>query len=169
MSRTIKTTLVAAGLAAGCIVTLNAQAQSRGNRLLRSSKAQQVRTERRTGAVGTLTKGGGQVVAELPDLVITRVDPDRDGYPPSTITVVNAGGLRVSNYSLSVLVLNGYGRTLYEIDIPNVGSLAPGQSRTSPLYTTRAYGASWSVRVDPQNRVREANERNNSWSNNRLR
>ena len=107
-------------------------------------------------------------MAQLPDLQIVRVTPDQDGRPPQKITIINGGVLTASSYDIRVSVYNGYGRLAYEINIPHRQSLVRGASLTLPLHTT-GYGASWAVTLDPDNRVREASEKNNRWANNRFR
>lgn len=168
MSRSLSRILAAAVILCGLVATAEAQSRQRRSRVLRGPAAGSAPAVRPTGSTTLTVKGNSQIVAQLPDLQIARVTPDQDGRPPQKITVVNGGGMTASSYDLRVTVYNGYGRLAYEIIIPNRKPLARGASITLPLHTT-GYGASWSVKLDPDNRVREGNEKNNRWANNRFR
>lgn len=167
MSRLLTTTLVATLLLGSMAAAAETQ---RHGRRLRASKghaaaAQSVQT---TNATMFKIKGRSPVVAQLPDLQIVRVTPDQDGRPPQKITIVNGGGMTASGCEVRVLAINAYGQTVYTVDIPSQGPLSRGAARTIQL-PVGGYGASWSIRLDPNNHVREGNEKNNFWANNRER
>mgnify|MGYP002622568374 CR=1 FL=1 len=145
------------------IASSSVEAQSRSRALTSRARTPQ------TAIVSRPTiQDGNPAVKELADLVIAKVSPDADGQPPQTVTILNQGGTTARGFTIRVRANNGYNDLLYQIEIPVRGSLAPGASRTFQLFTTNA-GLSWSILADSHQQVRESNEQNNFWANNRLR
>jgi hypothetical protein len=168
MSRSRITILAAAVILCGLVATAEAQSRQRRSRAVQSRTATTTQATRLNSATRFTISGQNQVAVRLPDLQIVRVSPDQDGSPPQKITVVNGGGLTAASYDLRMTVLNAYGQTIYQIEISRPYSLRAGASTTFQLPNTGA-GASWSLRLDPKNRVREGNEKNNFWANSRER
>ena len=111
---------------------------------------------------------GKPVVKRLADLVIAKMDPDQDGRAPQVITIRNQGGTTSGPFVIGIKVFDIYGQLLYQMEIYQRRQLAPYASITRRMYLS-SFGDRWSIRIDSRNQVRESNENNNAWANERER
>ncbi len=108
----------------------------------------------------TVTATQGQ-----PDLVITNVtvdpNPTIQGFGVS-VTVENQGAGTVNIQGTETTLISTIGTD--NILQKGILSLTPGQSRTFNCYAVRLAAGTfnWTIKVDPDNRVSESNDNNNS-------
>ena len=99
-----------------------------------------------------------QVATEQrPDLVLVKLEPH--GTQAKYVTIANEGQVDVAGFSIRVVGYHYYGNLAYRADIPITNTLGAGQQKEFKLF---AHGGSQMVvTIDPENRVRESNEKNN--------
>lgn len=98
----------------------------------------------------------------LPDLAITYVSPNEPGKLPKVFYVSNRGYATVNGIEAELLLQNYYGQ-ITKHPVSWNGSLAAGQTIAILLPEVGTPFDRRTIRVDPANKVRESNERNNSW------
>ena len=162
MRKLLIVTVVTAGLLTCVSAGLHAQAPSlrqvtRSNKALRPPAARQ-----------PAKANDKPVVKQLADLVIAKMDPDQDGRAPQLITIRNQGGTTSGPFVIGIRVYNAYEELLYEMEIYQRRQLPPHASTTRRMYLSN-FGDRWSIRIDSRNQVRESNENNNAWANERER